>query len=136
MSVEKAARLCSSCQTTVPGMSKCARCRVPYYCSAACQRADWPAHKSTCRRDAAQLPSTRGVGIYVGPDVHHRDLAAFRHLLTASMSAAARQRLNLAPTDPLPLLCAICGDSAEECPLMRSNGIIICRDCVRIQLSM
>jgi hypothetical protein len=31
-----------------PKLKRCSRCGGAYYCSAACQRADWPAHKSSC----------------------------------------------------------------------------------------
>ena len=33
----------------VQTMSKCARCRSMWYCSAECQRKDWPEHKLICR---------------------------------------------------------------------------------------
>ncbi len=32
------------------GMLKCSACSVAQYCSAACQKAHWKAHKSACRR--------------------------------------------------------------------------------------
>ena len=34
-------------------LKRCARCRARAYCSAACQRADWPAHKRECAACAA-----------------------------------------------------------------------------------
>ena len=41
------AKICAACGA--PGArSLCMRCREARYCSAACQRADWPAHKPRC----------------------------------------------------------------------------------------
>ena len=39
-------RHCLVCDTVT--RSRCKRCRLTYYCSAACQRADWSAHKKVC----------------------------------------------------------------------------------------
>ena len=60
---------CATCgenaaQAGVSNLKKCARCRTPIrYCSASCQKADWPQHKLVCRprpenHDAASLAST------------------------------------------------------------------------------
>ena len=46
-------RLCTSCETAESAtlkLKKCTGCRSVQYCCRDCQRADWPAHKSTCRR--------------------------------------------------------------------------------------
>jgi MYND finger len=43
---------CASChkwRTTAHKVSKCSRCLTTYYCSATCQRADWPSHKQVCK---------------------------------------------------------------------------------------
>ncbi|KXS11500.1 hypothetical protein M427DRAFT_60531 [Gonapodya prolifera JEL478] len=36
-----------------PSLLLCARCRLVRYCSASCQRADWPSHRLLCGADAA-----------------------------------------------------------------------------------
>jgi hypothetical protein len=44
-------RRCHKCGETkvAEQLSRCARCGNAYYCDAACQRADWKAHKPNCR---------------------------------------------------------------------------------------
>eukprot|EP00048_Salpingoeca_helianthica_P002849 m.61399 g.61399 ORF g.61399 m.61399 type:complete len:309 (+) comp12345_c0_seq1:427-1353(+) len=37
---------CNKC--SAPAELKCARCHRVFYCGAACQKVDWPAHKPTC----------------------------------------------------------------------------------------
>ncbi len=32
------------------GLQRCAKCALTYYCSRACQKADWPLHKGECSR--------------------------------------------------------------------------------------
>jgi len=44
-------RICSGCMKTAPqgaGMKKCQGCKVCWYCSKECQKADWPRHKADC----------------------------------------------------------------------------------------
>ena len=53
-----AERRCACCgvwqsDTASNRLDRCGVCRVAYYCSRACQRQDWPAHKRDCR---APLP--------------------------------------------------------------------------------
>lgn len=38
-------------------ISKCSRCRRAYYCSAACQKEHWPAHKQGCKPVPPALPA-------------------------------------------------------------------------------
>jgi len=46
---------CSLDETQLEGaMKKCSECQAPY-CSEACQRADWPAHKPTCNLISARM---------------------------------------------------------------------------------
>lgn len=44
-------RACSRCgsSSSAKSLSLCSACRRAAYCSPACQRADWPAHKAACR---------------------------------------------------------------------------------------
>ncbi|KAI0600235.1 hypothetical protein F4775DRAFT_599361 [Biscogniauxia sp. FL1348] len=39
---------CFSCADNEAGLLRCARCKMARYCSAACQRMDWPVHKRVC----------------------------------------------------------------------------------------
>ena len=40
--------LCQACGRVVARRQHCSRCKCIYYCSAACQAADWPEHKRAC----------------------------------------------------------------------------------------
>ena len=44
------AKECSNCGKT-EDLLLCSRCRCAYFCSAACQRAYWPFHRTECRRN-------------------------------------------------------------------------------------
>ena len=49
-------KTCASCQSSGLRMKHCARCKLAYYCSEECQRADWKRHRPECKcRD----PETR-----------------------------------------------------------------------------
>lgn len=39
---------CNWCGRAFPGLKHCGVCKETYYCSKACQKAHWPAHKVTC----------------------------------------------------------------------------------------
>lgn len=44
-----ASKACARCGTKEGKLLKCSRCTKVYYCGAACQRADWKEHKTTCK---------------------------------------------------------------------------------------
>jgi xylose isomerase len=48
---EKACRVCEALEKT----KKCSGCEKVYYCGRECQRADWKAHKSSCRQEKAAV---------------------------------------------------------------------------------
>ena len=46
-----------------PQFSKCARCKLAYYCSKECQVVDWKSrHIKVCKKAAGQRASTANVG--------------------------------------------------------------------------
>lgn len=45
-------KICVNCETKSENMKKCSRCKVVYYCSSKCQRADWKKHKKICKHFA------------------------------------------------------------------------------------
>jgi hypothetical protein len=45
---------------TLPRAMVCGGCRVARYCSATCQKADWPTHKEPGRRAAANFGGAAG----------------------------------------------------------------------------
>jgi hypothetical protein len=54
---------CVTCRKSVPAVAelkKCKACRVVYYCSKECQRADWPRHKREC---SVTCPDVDGVAV-------------------------------------------------------------------------
>lgn len=57
----------ASCGATSVKLSACAKCGVARYCSQACQRAEWPAHKPQCRSPGTHEPG---------------DIVVLRHLST------------------------------------------------------
>ncbi len=41
---------------TVPALKMCGKCKRVYYCSAACQRSNWPFHKKMCKLFTGETP--------------------------------------------------------------------------------
>ena len=78
---------CDACLRPARNLLTCARCEVGTFCSAACQRAAWPAHKAWCRA-AAALPEG-------GKDTHAvvpSGKFELEHTLRLENRAHARQR--------------------------------------------
>ena len=44
-------RLCANCGSST-SLRACSACKSIFYCSSACQRQDWKAHKAQCRQQA------------------------------------------------------------------------------------
>ena len=53
--------ICVTCAAESRKMMCCRGCRVAYYCSAACQRKDWPSHKAYCDPDYGLPKGTQGI---------------------------------------------------------------------------
>ena len=78
---------CRVCLKDLTTPLKCSECKVPHYCSTACQKLDWKSHKLVCRirsdsgftivpPDAAtlqQLSQIKHVDIAVGKIIKHWD---------------------------------------------------------------
>jgi hypothetical protein len=56
LGMDERARTCGECGKALESPLRCSRCRARWYCSAACKRANWPRHKSSCHAPAAAPP--------------------------------------------------------------------------------
>lgn len=52
--VENMSIICSKCRKN-QAIGRCPNCKVPCYCSEACQRLAWPAHKDKCKETMKKL---------------------------------------------------------------------------------
>jgi len=50
---KKPGKVCNHCGALKVGLSRCAGCRVVFYCSKRCQAKNWAEHKTTCKVKAA-----------------------------------------------------------------------------------
>lgn len=48
--LKKVYRVCTTCQKAEKKMFRCTQCAITYYCSAQCQRQQWPVHKKQCAK--------------------------------------------------------------------------------------
>jgi len=55
--VEQSVPVCEAPQCTTPGMSRCTRCKVTYYCSRSCQATHWKVHKLVCSLPGTMAPT-------------------------------------------------------------------------------
>lgn len=123
-------RHCGECRTD---LLKCSRCRTVYYCDKACQKAQWPEHKKICRIETSELERNKSLQVYQGPamrSLEHRKTHA------ENVKNQVKIRLGIVDDVKLPPFCEICGDTSDKCKLVRAAGIVLCEDCVRIQLAM
>ena len=68
--------LCHHCHE-VDGTKQCSRCRAAFYCSAACQRSAWKAHKVTCTKPpAVQRDLSTATGMTPSDREKHAHMAA------------------------------------------------------------
>ena len=64
--LEIKAREWSCCHsTTLDKRSQCSGCRAIYYCSAACQKSDWPSHKPNCGKNKDNQALRNSLGEYL-----------------------------------------------------------------------
>jgi MYND finger len=54
-------------QASVTSLKTCGACHGMRYCSAACQKAAWPAHKAACKARAAEREEATKVNIHPLP---------------------------------------------------------------------
>ncbi|KAJ7507067.1 hypothetical protein B0H11DRAFT_2318401 [Mycena galericulata] len=75
--IDRACHEVSCLNTKLKGssMSFCKQCTSVFYCSAACQRKDWPRHKSFCRMQATALALEATAGRLP------KDFEAWRHAM-------------------------------------------------------
>jgi TPR repeat protein len=73
------------CGALIDESNKCSRCRLVYYCSRDCQRADWKAHKAKCNaaveekaaqdaranKQSRMRTAAKGAGAGAGADANH-----------------------------------------------------------------
>ena len=50
---------CSNPLCQITPVKPCTGCRIAYYCSKECQKADWPKHKDFCRRPRGGYRKTK-----------------------------------------------------------------------------
>lgn len=60
-------RRCAHCGTAEGKLLKCRGCRVAYFCSDDCQKANWPAHKAACKQAQRQRVAAEGGGTQDAP---------------------------------------------------------------------
>jgi hypothetical protein len=84
---------CSAADCSSPGVNICTRCRASRYCSQACQKRDWPAHKRDCGKViAASKPSTSSFAGFPGLE---EELAGSRR----DLDGICQQLRQLRPAD-------------------------------------
>jgi len=52
----------TACVATAPVLRACVRCKTQRYCGAACQKADWPLHKASCKAGGGAPAVVAGAG--------------------------------------------------------------------------
>lgn len=98
---------CSVCQK--PTTTRCSRCASAYYCSAACQRANWSIHKLYCQHPTLKLDRilSKVMELLDDPDFFQAIPTKYRGRITVDDAihprSGARCSMNfwcLAPPDP------------------------------------
>ena len=70
---------------------RCARCKAVHYCSAACQKAAWPAHKVVCQRPADRHAETKAA-LAAGLAAGHQAYAAKEYRAAFGHYSGVRER--------------------------------------------
>lgn len=90
--------MCDNCKKFHLVIQRCARCRMAWYCSQQCQKADWPTHKHVCsEEEKKRIRSESQPGTPVGtPATTPQQMRAF----TAPGAAAAAAAPTTAGAEP------------------------------------
>ena len=120
---------CSGITCSAVALHECARCHSVAYCSADCQRADWPLHKPHCRAPSAEAQSLVAavqsiLGKWAAQGTFTRYLDGNRQNAGAGNAVPAGLRECLKPAN----LAAWCVDwdanlSREEVELVRNPSL-------------
>jgi len=92
---------CVVCST--PSITRCSACKVIHYCSAACQRKDWPSHKLACTpagKSAAPTTSSSSSTATKGSTASNRKLPVDPSQ-PINLTPVARDSSSDLKTDPL-----------------------------------
>jgi hypothetical protein len=131
---------CDKCNNEKTALHKCARCLEKNYCSAECQRVDWPEHKKVCCKTPGKNTVMLTVIIYKGVIVNTNDIGNvdkqignYTYEMTSSpelkqANPTAKSCWEISPYTPLPkstpftLVFIIDGDASIK-PIATYNGL-------------
>lgn len=94
----------------------CSRCQKANYCSAACQKDDWPAHSKKCEKPAPQEPVEEL--FLLARDNPLKALKKIENALTEEFFEAYNQLITAMAID-------VCNENAPKEPLTQMNELII-----------
>ena len=112
---------CSLCGRETNNL--CGGCGWSFYCSSLCKALHHPVHNAYCKKNfKTMFDEIKNVGIVPCTSSE----LPIRIITVGTMVSKA---------NGLPC-CGICGDTSDTITLKRHGGILICTDCITIQLNM